>query len=62
MANGLDIPETVREGQEYTWQSLQAGFRPGMGQFIPDRFFWARDLQDPTQSPQHEPEQDDSRT
>ena len=21
---------------------LAAGFRPGMGQFIPDRFFWAR--------------------
>lgn len=62
MANGLDIPEAVREAQEYTWQSLQAGFRPGMGQFIPDRFFWARELQDPTQSPQHEPEQDDSRT
>ena len=62
MANGLDIPEAVREAQEYTWQSLQAGFRPGMGQFIPDRFFWARELQDPTQSPQHEPDQDDSRT
>ena len=43
MANGLDIPEAVREAQEYTWQSLQAGFRPGMGQFIPDRFFWARE-------------------
>ena len=62
MANGLDIPEAVREAQEYTWQSLQAGFRPGMGQFIPDRFFWARELQDPTQSPQHQPDQDDSRT
>lgn len=24
------------------WQTLAAGFRPGMGQFIPDRFFWAR--------------------
>jgi hydroxymethylpyrimidine/phosphomethylpyrimidine kinase len=43
LANGLDVPEAVREAQEYTWQSLVAGFRPGMGQFIPDRFFWARE-------------------
>jgi hydroxymethylpyrimidine/phosphomethylpyrimidine kinase len=43
LANGLDIPEAVREAQEYTWQALAAGFRPGMGQFIPDRFFWARE-------------------
>jgi hydroxymethylpyrimidine/phosphomethylpyrimidine kinase len=43
MANGLDIPEAVREAQEYTWQTLAAGFRPGMGQLLPDRLFWARD-------------------
>ncbi len=42
LANGLDIAEAVRDAQEYTWQALSAGFRPGMGQFIPDRFFWAR--------------------
>ena len=46
LANGLELPEAVREAQEYTWQSLQAGFRPGMGQHIPDRFFWARDMGD----------------
>lgn len=45
LANGLDIPEAVREAQEYTWQALSAGFRPGMGQYLPDRFFWARELQ-----------------
>lgn len=44
LANGLEIPEAVREAQEYTWQALNAGFRPGMGQSIPDRFFWARDM------------------
>ena len=43
MANGLDIPEAVREAQEYTWQSLAAGYRPGMGQLLPDRLFWARE-------------------
>jgi hydroxymethylpyrimidine/phosphomethylpyrimidine kinase len=43
LANGLDLPEAVREAQEYTWQTLAAAFRPGMGQYIPDRFFWARE-------------------
>ena len=42
IANGLDVPEAVREAQEYTWQTLAAAFRPGMGQYIPDRLFWAR--------------------
>lgn len=42
LANGLDLPEAVHEAQEYTWQTLAAAFRPGMGQYIPDRFFWAR--------------------
>jgi hydroxymethylpyrimidine/phosphomethylpyrimidine kinase len=43
LANGLDLAEAVAEAQEYTWQTLAAGFRPGMGQYIPDRFFWARE-------------------
>ncbi len=42
LAQGLDIVEAVKEAQEYTWQTLNAGFRPGMGQHIPDRLFWAR--------------------
>ncbi len=41
-----NLSEAVHEAQEYTWQTLQAGFRPGMGQFIPDRMFWARDEDD----------------
>ena len=45
LANGLDLPEAVREAQEYTWQALVNGFRPGMGQHLPDRFFWARDVE-----------------
>ena len=43
LANGLPISEGVYEAQEYTWQSLKAGFRPGMGQYLPDRLFWARE-------------------
>jgi hydroxymethylpyrimidine/phosphomethylpyrimidine kinase len=37
------MEEAVLEAQEYTWQTLKAGFRPGMGQHIPDRMFWARE-------------------
>ena len=46
LANGLSVEEAVQEAQEYTWQALQFGFRPGMGQHIPDRLFWARDEED----------------
>lgn len=42
LANGFEIESAVREAQEYTWRTLAAGFRPGMGQYLPDRFFWAR--------------------
>ena len=49
IARGLDIEEAVREAQDYTWHALKFGFRPGMGQFIPDRMFWARD-EDETES------------
>ena len=41
IAHGLTMEEAVLEAQEYTWQTLKAGFRPGMGQYIPDRMFWA---------------------
>ena len=43
LANGLDLPEAVREAQDYTWQTLKKAYRPGMGQFLPDRLFWARE-------------------
>jgi hydroxymethylpyrimidine/phosphomethylpyrimidine kinase len=43
LANGLEIPEAVREAQEYTWNALAKAYRPGMGQWLPDRLFWARD-------------------
>ena len=43
VANGLNMAEAVKDAQEYTWQTLKAAFRPGMGQHIPDRMFWARE-------------------
>jgi hydroxymethylpyrimidine/phosphomethylpyrimidine kinase len=43
LANGVDLPEAVREAQQYTWHALDKAYRPGMGQHIPDRLFWARE-------------------
>lgn len=43
IANGLEISDAVKDAQEYTWQALKAAFRPGMGQHIPDRLFWAHE-------------------
>ncbi len=45
LAHGLTMEEAVHEAQEFTWQTLRHAFRPGMGQFIPDRFFWAREAE-----------------
>jgi hydroxymethylpyrimidine/phosphomethylpyrimidine kinase len=39
LARGLAMPEAVRDAQDFTWHALQAGFRPGAGQSIPQRFF-----------------------
>ncbi|MCK6390250.1 MAG: hydroxymethylpyrimidine/phosphomethylpyrimidine kinase [Azonexus sp.] len=43
IAGGASVEEAVRDAQDYTWQTLNNGFRGGMGQFIPDRLFWARE-------------------
>jgi hydroxymethylpyrimidine/phosphomethylpyrimidine kinase len=45
LARGLEIGDAVYEAQDYTWHALAAGFRPGMGQHLPDRLFWAREAQ-----------------
>ena len=46
LANGISISESVMDAQDYTWHALQAGFRPGMGQYIPNRLFWAKNEDD----------------
>lgn len=51
LANGLPVEDAVNEAQEYTWQALKHGFRPGMGQHIPDRLFWAQDEEDDEDDP-----------
>jgi hydroxymethylpyrimidine/phosphomethylpyrimidine kinase len=50
LAHRLSVSDAVREAQEYTWRTLAAGFRPGMGQYIPDRFFWARRTEEGNES------------
>ena len=42
LAHGMDLPEAVREAQEFTQQTLRHAYRAGMGRALPDRFFWAR--------------------
>jgi len=32
----------VREAQQFTWDALKNGYRLGMGQHLPNRFFWAQ--------------------
>jgi hydroxymethylpyrimidine/phosphomethylpyrimidine kinase len=43
LAFGHDISRAAWEAQEFTYESLKAAFRPGMGQCIPERLFWVRD-------------------
>ena len=38
LAWGDAVPEAVRAAQQFTWQALAAGFRPGAGQHLPNRF------------------------
>jgi len=42
LASGMDLPEATREALAYLDRCLDEGFRPGMGQVIPDRLFWAQ--------------------
>jgi hydroxymethylpyrimidine/phosphomethylpyrimidine kinase len=45
-ALGFSITEAVEEAQYFTWQTLKNGFKPGMGQLIPNRFFRANNFED----------------
>lgn len=41
LASGAEMHAAVGESLAFLDQALDAGFRPGMGNVIPDRFFWA---------------------
>lgn len=42
LANGAKLDQAVHEAIEYLDHCLDFGYRPGMGQVVPDRFFWAQ--------------------
>jgi hydroxymethylpyrimidine/phosphomethylpyrimidine kinase len=41
LAAGSELQAAVGEALAFLDQSLDTGFRPGMGNVVPDRFFWA---------------------
>jgi hydroxymethylpyrimidine/phosphomethylpyrimidine kinase len=41
LATGQELHIAVSEALSFLDQALDAGFRPGMGNVVPDRFFWA---------------------
>jgi hydroxymethylpyrimidine/phosphomethylpyrimidine kinase len=47
VANGVDFPEAFLEAQEFTHAALTHAQRFGMGKLIPDRYFWARESDEP---------------
>ena len=46
LASGAELHAAVGEALAFLDQSLDAGFRPGMGNVVPDRFFWALPAED----------------
>ncbi len=46
LPTGKEPAEAAREAQEYVFQATRAAFRPGMGAYLSDRFFWARSNDD----------------
>ena len=48
LATGDDLTESFAEALSYLDRCLGEGFRPGMGNVIPDRLFWAQPEEEPT--------------
>ena len=46
LACGADLETATHEALNYLDQSLDSGFRPGMGLVLPDRLFWAETDED----------------
>lgn len=65
LAAGTELQAAVSEALSFLDQSLDAGFRPGMGGIVPDRFFWALPPAEeggPDDGAAPEPEPDDSKS
>ncbi len=52
IAAGSELSEAVTEALGYLDRCLESGFRPGMGQVIPDRLFWAHTDDDDEEPPE----------
>ena len=55
LSAGGELQAAVGEALSFLDQSLDAGFRPGMGNIVPDRFFWAMPPADEDGSMEEEP-------
>jgi hydroxymethylpyrimidine/phosphomethylpyrimidine kinase len=42
LAHGLDPVSAAIQGQRYAWSAIKHAYRPGLGQSLPDRLYWAR--------------------
>lgn len=40
IAHGLDPFTAISEAQDYTWNTLEAAYQAGQGQYNPNRLFW----------------------
>jgi len=47
LAHGLDPVNAVGESLRYTWETLKHAFRTGMGQHLPNRLYWAWEMDEP---------------
>ena len=47
LANDLAVPLAASEAQAFTLAALANAQRIGMGKLLPDRYFWARESEDP---------------
>ena len=41
LAQGMNVEDACMAAQEFTWNSLKEGCRIGMGQYHPNRMYWA---------------------
>jgi hydroxymethylpyrimidine/phosphomethylpyrimidine kinase len=46
IASGCELSEATSEALSYLDRCLESGFRPGMGNVVPDRLFWAHPQED----------------
>lgn len=47
LAHGLDPINAVGEALQYSWETLKHAFRIGMGQPLPNRLYWAWEMDEP---------------